>query len=61
MHIYSGYHVVRVLNIWPRLRGLAGPAGQHEPDPESDTRLQLIGVPAEGDVSPVIVFQPLNY
>ena len=44
--------MVRILNIWPRLRGLAGPAPDlHEPEPESDTHLQLIRVPADTDVS----------
>jgi hypothetical protein len=30
---------------------MAGPApGQDEPEPESDTRVQLMGVPAKADV-----------
>ena len=39
-----------MLNIWPRLRGLAGPASLPEPEPESDTHLQLMGVPGDDDV-----------
>ncbi|KAI0276244.1 hypothetical protein BGY98DRAFT_716462 [Russula aff. rugulosa BPL654] len=42
-----GYHVVRILNIWPKLRGLAGPA--HLPSPEPDTDLELMGVPDDAD------------
>jgi len=43
-----GYRVVRLLNIWPKLRGLAGPAPDiPEPDPESDTRLKSISIPAD--------------
>lgn len=39
---------------------MAGPApGLDEPDPETDTRLQLISVPADSDVSSVNDFQPL--
>ena len=44
------------MNIWPRLRGLAGPAPLPDPEPEperpepvSDTHLQLMGVPADDD------------
>ncbi|KAI0288772.1 hypothetical protein BC826DRAFT_1036136 [Russula brevipes] len=45
-----GYHVVRFLNIWQRLRAMAEPApDMHDPEPESDTRLELIGVPADAD------------
>lgn len=48
---------------------MAGPApDQHEPEPESDTRLQLTGVPADADVSNFrqqcefqIVFDSLKY
>jgi hypothetical protein len=39
--------------MWPRLRGQAGPApnaGGHEPEPEFDTQLELIGVPADSNV-----------
>jgi len=47
-----GYRVVRFLNIWPRLRAMAEPApDMHDPEPESDTCLGLIGVPADADVS----------
>jgi len=45
-----GFRVVRILNIWPRLRGLAGPASDMpEPDidPGSDTGLELMSIPAE--------------
>ena len=48
-----GFRVVRILNIWPRLRGLAGPASDvPEPDidPESDTSLKSISIPAETEV-----------
>ena len=47
-----GYRVVRILNIWPILRGLAGPSPDlPEPEPEPDTHLQVIGIPADNDVS----------
>ncbi|KAH9961773.1 hypothetical protein BC827DRAFT_1201759 [Russula dissimulans] len=43
-----GYRVVRILNIWPRLRGLAGPAPDiPEPEPESGARLEPISIPAD--------------
>jgi len=43
-----GYRVVRLLNIWPKLRGLAGPAPDiHEPGPGSG--LELISIPADTD------------
>ena len=48
-----GLRVVRILNIWPRLRGLAGPASDvPEPDidPESNTGLELISIPAKTEV-----------
>lgn len=40
--------MVRILNIWPRLRGQAGPSphiGGHdsEPEPEPDKQLEPIG------------------
>ena len=44
-----GFRVVRILNIWPRLRGQAGPAPSlHEHKPQSDKRLVPIG--AFGDI-----------
>ncbi|KAI0280081.1 hypothetical protein BGY98DRAFT_369930 [Russula aff. rugulosa BPL654] len=43
-----GYHVVRKLKIWPRIRGLAGPAPDL-PEPEPDMDLQLTGIPADTD------------
>jgi hypothetical protein len=59
-----GYRVVRVLNIWPRLRGLAGPAPDLD-GPEPDTHLQLIGVPSDDDASNFRLrfstFDPLKY
>jgi hypothetical protein len=39
--------------MWPRLRGQAEPApnaGDHEPEPEFDTQLELTGVPADSNV-----------
>jgi hypothetical protein len=39
--------------MWPKLRGQAGPApnaGDHEPEPESDTHLELLSVPADSNV-----------
>ena len=39
--------------MWPRLRGQAGPdpnADDHEPEPESDTQLNLINVPVDSNV-----------
>jgi hypothetical protein len=55
-----------MLNIWPRLRGLAGPAPLPEPEPEPDTHLQLMGVPADDDVSnsshfPTLLFDGSKY
>ncbi|KAI0288769.1 hypothetical protein BC826DRAFT_1107508 [Russula brevipes] len=45
-----GYRVVRFLNSWPRLRAMAEPTPDiHDPEPESDTYLGLIGVPADAD------------
>jgi hypothetical protein len=35
--------------VWPRLRGQAGPAGDHEPESGSDTQLGLIGALADND------------
>jgi hypothetical protein len=38
--------------MWPRLRGQAEPApnaGDHEPEPEFDTQLELTGVPADSN------------
>ncbi len=44
--------IVRMLKAWPRLRGLAGLAPDlHEPEPESDTHLQVTDVPANVDAS----------
>jgi len=54
-----GYRVIRILNIWPRLRGLAGPSSDmHDPGPESDTHLALQSIPAETDVSNTSRFFP---
>jgi len=45
-----GFRVTRILSIWPRLRG-AGPAPDFgEREPESDRRLELIGIPPDIDV-----------
>jgi len=45
-----GFHVTRLLKIWPKLRG-AGPAPDFgEREPESDRRLELISIPADTDV-----------
>jgi len=49
-----GFRVARVLGIWPRLRGQAGPApgtSGHEPESESDTRLEFISGPADDNVT----------
>ena len=58
-----GHHVVRVLNIWPRLRAMAEPAPDpHESGPESEMRLELVGVPADADVGHLCHrLQPLFY
>ena len=43
-----GFRVARILGMWPRLRGQAGPvpnAGDDLPEPEFDPHLELIGVP----------------
>ena len=48
-----GFRVVRILNIWPMPRGLAGPASdvpELDIDPESNTGLKLISIPAETEV-----------
>ena len=43
---------MRILNIWPRIRGAAGYApDMDDPDPESDIHLGLIGIPSKADVS----------
>lgn len=55
------------MNIWPRLRGLAGPAPDlPEPEPEPETHLQLMGIPADTNVSKsghfsTLLFDPLKY
>ena len=55
------------MNIWPKLRGLAGPAPDlHEPEPESDTHIRLMGVPADDDVRdshhlPTLLFDASKY
>ena len=55
---------MRILNIWPRLRGLAGPSSDmHGPGPESDTHLELLSIPAGTDVSNAssfIAFRPFH-
>ena len=51
-----------MVNVWPRLRGLAGPAPDlPEPEPEPDTHLQLMGIPADTDVSNSSHFSTLLY
>ena len=45
--------VVRILGMWPKLRGQVGPApsaGDQEPGPESDPQLELISVPDDSNV-----------
>jgi len=46
----QGYRVVRILNIWPRIRAAGYAPDMHEPEPESDLHLGLIGIPSEVDV-----------
>ena len=52
-----GFRVARVLNIWPRLRGEAGPApdiGDHEP--ESDKQIESTGTSAHTNVNMSLIF-----
>ena len=45
--------VVRILGVWPKLRGQAGPApnaGDQEPEPELNPQLELISAPDGGNV-----------
>ncbi|KAF8506004.1 hypothetical protein F5888DRAFT_494244 [Russula emetica] len=48
-----GFRVVRILGMWPKLRGQAEPApdaGDQEPEPEVDPQLELISVPDDSNV-----------
>ena len=55
-----GFRVVRVLNIWPRLRGEAGHApGTGEYEPEPDKQLESIGTSADTNVNMSLIFQTI--
>ena len=53
------------MKIWPRLRGRAGPApdvGGHEPEPEPNKQLEVIGASTNANVRVfVIPLEPLSY
>ena len=47
-----GYRAVRILNTWPKLRGLVGPLlTRRRPGLGFDQRLQLISIPEGAEVS----------
>lgn len=48
----QGYHVVRILNFWPKIRAAGPDYDMHDPEPESgaDMHLEVVGAPSEADV-----------
>jgi hypothetical protein len=49
-----GFRVVRILNIFPILRGQAGPApdiDEHQPGPDKQCQLEPMGTCADADVN----------
>jgi hypothetical protein len=45
-----GFRVVRLLNVWPKLRAAGPTPDLGQPGPESDRYLELISIPATDDV-----------